>query len=247
MTAPRRPEPPVVVRCEQRSVVVKWYPGSPGGAHKYCLQARLVEGLDGIGTAHNNNMPAAMDYSNRAGAVGACSAAGGGGVGGRKRRAAWGPAGDGGGTGGGEWVTVYEGVDSTAKVKKKMPSMRHAVAPCCSTISGSIASVYLIALAMVHRLLIMEHYRASIRFACLWYGRRLPCQVTGLAANSVYHFRVRAVNLRSVPSEWSLPAQAATSLRRAAGGDGGGGWDGKVGSLLSRPQNAAEVTFFFHH
>lgn len=115
MTAPCRPEPPVVVRCEQRSVVVKWYPGSPGGAHKYRLQARLVEGLDGIGTAHNNNNMAAATDCNRAGTAAAGSGGGGGGGVGRKRRAAWGAAGEGGG-GGGEWVTVYEGVDSTAKV-----------------------------------------------------------------------------------------------------------------------------------
>ncbi len=119
MTAPCRPEPPVVVRCEQRSVVVKWYPGSPGGTHKYRLQARLVEGLDGIGTTNTNNNTATATDRNRAGTAATCSAAGDGGGGGRKRRAAWGPVGDsvgGGGGGGGEWVTVYEGVDSTAKV-----------------------------------------------------------------------------------------------------------------------------------
>ena len=117
MTAPRQPDPPVIVRCEQRSVVVKWYPGSPGGAHKYRLQARLVEGLDGIGTTNSNNMATAADY-HRLGTAGACSSAAGGGCGGgRKRRAAWGAAGDGGGAAG-EWVTVYEGVDSTAKVTR---------------------------------------------------------------------------------------------------------------------------------
>eukprot|EP00752_Nemacystus_decipiens_P016176 g14468.t2 len=193
MTAPRRPEPPVIIRCEQRSIIAKWYPGSPGGAHKYRLQARLIEGLDGIEATHDNNNMTKLTEYNRASTA---AAAGGGavgrgssfaGAGGRKRRAAWGAAGDGSGNGagGGEWVTVYEGADSTAKI-------------------------------------------------------------TGLAANSVHHFRVRAVNLRGVASEWSFPAQAATSLRRPAagsgsGGGGGGGWDDKVGNLLSRPHNAAEV------
>lgn len=105
MTAPRRPEAPVIVRCEQRSVVIKWYPGSPGGAYKYRLQARLVEGLDGIGAALHNP----------GGASGAATS-GGCGVGGKKRRSAWGGAGEGGGEAGDEWVTVYEGVDTTAKV-----------------------------------------------------------------------------------------------------------------------------------
>lgn len=109
MTAPRRPDPPVIIRCEQRSIVVKWYPGSPGGAHKYRLQARLIEGLNGIGTIHNTAITTTK--SNRT------SASAGGGGGGRKRRSAWGAT---DGTGGGaEWVTVYEGVDSTAKVRKK--------------------------------------------------------------------------------------------------------------------------------
>lgn len=118
MTAPRRPEPPVIIRCEQRSIIVKWYPGSPGGAHKYRLQARLVEGLDGIEATHdnNNNMAKATEY-NRANTAGGSAGRGGAGGGGRKRRAAWGAAGD--GSGGGEWVTMYEGVDSTAKVTKR--------------------------------------------------------------------------------------------------------------------------------
>lgn len=115
MTAPRRPEPPVVIRCEQRSIIVKWYPGSPGGAHKYRLQVRLVEGLDGIEATHdkNSNHTAKAAEHNRSSTAGAAGDGGtgrcGAGGGGRKRRAAW-------GEGGGEWVTVYEGVDSTAKV-----------------------------------------------------------------------------------------------------------------------------------
>lgn len=79
---------------------------------------------------------------------------------------------------------------------------------------------------------------------CVCGAFRPSSQVTGLAANSVHHFRVCAVNLRGVASEWSLPAQAATSLRRAAGSGGGGegrGWDDRVGSLLCKPQHAAEV------
>lgn len=133
MTAPRRPEPPVIIRCEQRSIIVKWYPGSPGGAHKYRLQARLVEGLDGIEATHdknNNNkyLAKATEY-NRASTAGAAggggASRGGAGGGGRKRRAAWGAAGDGSGSGGGEWVTVYEGVDHTAKVNEcAMPAIR---------------------------------------------------------------------------------------------------------------------------
>lgn len=109
MTAPRRPDPPVIIRCEQRSIVVKWYPGSPGGAYKYRLQARLVEGLNGIGAIHDT----AIAKRTRT----CASAGGGGGGGGRQRRSAWGAA---DGTGGGaEWVTVYEGVDSTAKARKE--------------------------------------------------------------------------------------------------------------------------------
>lgn len=91
MTAPRRPEPPVIIRPQLRSIVVKWYPGA-GGSYKYHLQARLVEGLDGIG---------AMAEANRT-----ATASGG-------RRRAWGATGGDGESG---WVTVYEGVDSTAKV-----------------------------------------------------------------------------------------------------------------------------------
>ncbi|CAN0215034.1 unnamed protein product, partial [Ectocarpus sp. 12 AP-2014] len=126
MTAPRRPEPPVIIRCEQRSIVAKWYPGCPGSAHKYRLQARLVEGLDGIGAMHNNKSVLATTDNNRA------NTTRGRGTGGN-RRSAWGAAEGGGGGGGGcggcgggggggggravgEWVTVYEGVDSTAKV-----------------------------------------------------------------------------------------------------------------------------------
>lgn len=114
MTAPRRPEPPVIIRCEQRSIVAKWYPGCPGSAHKYRLQARLVEGLDGIGAMHNNKSVLAMTDNNRA------STARGRGTGGN-RRSAWGgiEGGSGGSRAGGEWVTVYEGVDSTAKVGKR--------------------------------------------------------------------------------------------------------------------------------
>lgn len=92
MTAPRRPETPVIVRANQRSVVIKWYPGA-GGSYKYHLQARLVEGLDGIGALTTD----------------AKRATSGGG-----RRKAWGAT-TGGGVDG-DWVTVYEGVDSTAKV-----------------------------------------------------------------------------------------------------------------------------------
>lgn len=92
MTAPRRPESPVIIRSHQRSIIAKWYPGA-GGAYKYHLQARLVEGLDGIG---------ALTYANRA-----VGGSGGG------RRKAWGVK---AGNGDGRWVTVYEGVDSTAKV-----------------------------------------------------------------------------------------------------------------------------------
>lgn len=134
MTAPRRPEPPVIIRCEQRAIIVKWYPGAPGGAHKYRLQARLVEGLDGTDAAHdnnNNNMVKATEYSraSTAGAAGGVGAGrGGAGGGGRKRRAAWGAAGDGSRSGSEEWVTVYEGVDSTAKVKNRCTAC-HAVPP----------------------------------------------------------------------------------------------------------------------
>ncbi|CAN0529893.1 unnamed protein product, partial [Ectocarpus sp. 12 AP-2014] len=85
MTAPRRPEPPVIIRCEQRSIVAKWYPGCPGSAHKYRLQARLVEGLDGIGAMHNNKSVLATTDNNRA------NTTRGRGTGGN-RRSAWGAA-----------------------------------------------------------------------------------------------------------------------------------------------------------
>lgn len=88
----------------------------------------------------------------------------------------------------------------------------------------------------------------SFLVALLLVGSRVhrcvtSAQVTGLATNSVHHFRVCALNLRSVASEWSLSAQAATAPRQAAGGGGvgGGGWDDGVEHVLSRPQNAAEV------
>lgn len=73
-------------------------------------------------------------------------------------------------------------------------------------------------------------------------------QVTGLSANSVYHFRVRAINLRGVASEWSLLTQAATSLRQGNGG-GAAGSNYGAGSILCRPHNAAEVgvVFSFHN
>lgn len=93
MTPPRRPESPVIIRCHQRFIVVKWYP-SAGGAYKYNLQARLIEGLDGIGALTDATRSAAS--------------AGGGG-----RKKAWGVSAEDGDKG---WVTVYEGVDSTAKV-----------------------------------------------------------------------------------------------------------------------------------
>ena len=127
MTAPRRPEPPVIIRCEPRSIIVKWYPGSPGGAHKYRLQARLVEGLGGIEATHNNYNAAKVTEhraSTARAAGGSGSGRGGAGAAGRKRRAAWGAAGDGGGSGSGEWVTVYEGVDSTAKVTNRWGALR---------------------------------------------------------------------------------------------------------------------------
>lgn len=104
MTAARRPESPVIVRCQQRSIVVKWYPGT-GGAYKYCLQARLVEGLDGVG--------ALIEATRTAGGGGGGAA--GGTTGGRRK--AWGATGT---DGDGGWVTVYEGVDSTAKVCRRL-------------------------------------------------------------------------------------------------------------------------------
>lgn len=92
MTAPRQPDPPVVIRSEERSIVFKWYPG-PGGACKYLLQARPLEGLDGIGAlAHVGNRPLSSGVARKK----ACGAATGEDKGG--------------------WATVYEGVDSTAKV-----------------------------------------------------------------------------------------------------------------------------------
>lgn len=103
MTAPRRPDPPVIIRCNQRSIVVKWYPGA-GGACKYRLQSRLVEGLDGVG--------ALADATRLVGGSGGGLA----GLGNGRRRKAWGEGGDGDTATG--WVTVYEGVDSTAKVMR---------------------------------------------------------------------------------------------------------------------------------
>lgn len=109
MTAPRRPEPPVIIRSHRRFIVVKWYPGA-GGACKYHLQSRLVEGLGGVG---------ALTDATRM--VGGGGSGGVGGVGGRRRKA-WGEGGDGDPIG---WVTVYEGVDSTAKVMKHSNDMPH--------------------------------------------------------------------------------------------------------------------------
>lgn len=105
MTAPRQPEPPVIIRSQRRSIVVKWYPGI-GGAFKYHLQSRLVETLDGVG--------ALAEATRLVGGVG--------GVAGRwagRRKKAWGEGGDEDNDVGGGWATVYEGVDSTAKVMKE--------------------------------------------------------------------------------------------------------------------------------
>lgn len=92
MTAPRQPDPPVVIRSEERSIVLKWYPGT-GGAWKYLLQARHLEGLEGLGAlAHVGNRPSSSGVT---------------------RKKAWGVA---TGKDKGGWTTVYEGVDSTVKV-----------------------------------------------------------------------------------------------------------------------------------
>lgn len=96
MTAPRRLEPPVIIRSHRNAVVLKWYPG-PGGAYKYHLQSRAIEGLGEGGAVADINW----------------AGSGGDGVGGvYRRRKAWSE----GGEGSGGWVTMYEGVDSTAKV-----------------------------------------------------------------------------------------------------------------------------------
>ncbi|CAM9655225.1 unnamed protein product, partial [Discosporangium mesarthrocarpum] len=60
-------------------------------------------------------------------------------------------------------------------------------------------------------------------------------KVTGLQMNTVYRFRVCAINLRGVDSEWSAPSQAATDPRHGVGG----GTEGKNG--WCRPSNAAEA------
>lgn len=84
---------------------------------------------------HNNKSVLATTDNNRA------NTTRGRGTGGN-RRSAWGPAkgggsgggggGGGGGRAGGEWVTVYEGVDSTAKVGKR-GDQAQTKGPCCAT------------------------------------------------------------------------------------------------------------------
>lgn len=114
MTAPRRPESPVIIRSQQRSIIVKWYPGT-GGACKYHLQAQLIEGLDGV---------SALGGFHRAG--GDSGGRGGDGY----RRRAWGVM-AGGADGEKDWVTVYEGVDSTAKVVlAAIPNVASSVPSC---------------------------------------------------------------------------------------------------------------------
>ena len=82
---------------------------------------------------------------------------------------------------------------------------------------------------------------ASNRSSCVFqlFLSRVAPQVTGLGQNSVYHFRVRAINLRGVTSEWSFLAQAATALRQGNAGTAGSNYG--AGSILCRPHNAAEV------
>lgn len=89
--------------------------------------------------------------------------------------------------------------------------------------------------ALVRRILAwIEHTWMLTISTCT--RRTLETQVTGLAANSVYRFRVRAANLRSIASEWSAPTQAATAQRKGLGV----GYD-RPSSLIHRPECAEQV------
>lgn len=50
VTAPTAPDAPVLVGCSDKSATLKWYPGR-GGAHKFALEAMVVDLLDETRTA----------------------------------------------------------------------------------------------------------------------------------------------------------------------------------------------------